>query len=269
MAVSRKPIPKIKNCVVAIGVPSFKISFVSVTKRADGVTLDLREGEPSSGWVSETMIDSIFPDEYFRRVDETSDEGFYQQPRFVAHIDSETIGALTQFYSEFVPKGGDVLDLMSSWISHLPDSTVLPLGRVAGLGMNADELQANTRLTEFVVHNLNTNPLLEYDDGSFDRVIIAVSIQYLTRPVEVLRSVRRVLRSNGRIAIAMSHRCFPTKAIAAFQSMDLQNRMRLVSAYLDESGFEDIEFFDHSPAAGDPLWIVVGTRPELTRSEIA
>tara|TARA_B100000686_G_C16689749_1_gene916924 strand:+ start:606 stop:1244 length:639 start_codon:yes stop_codon:yes gene_type:complete len=209
------------------------------------------------------MTDSIFPDEYFRRVDETSDEGFYQHPRFVAHIDPETIRALTQFYSEFIPKGGDVLDLMSSWISHLPDSESLPLGRVSGLGMNAEELSANDRLSDFVVHNLNKNPLLSYDDNSFDRVIVAVSIQYLIRPVDVLRSVKRVLRLNGRIAIAMSHRCFPTKAIAAFQSMDPQNRLRLVQVYLEEAGFHEIEAMDCSPKAGDPLWIVVGTRPDL------
>lgn len=209
------------------------------------------------------MTESIFPDDYFRRVDENPDEVFYQHPRFVAHIDPETIRALTQFYSEFIPKGGDVLDLMSSWISHMPDSKILPLGRVSGLGMNEAELTANERLTDFVVQNLNTNPLLSYRDSSFDRVVVAVSIQYLIHPVDVLRSVKRILRSNGRVAIAMSHRCFPTKAIAAFQSMDPQNRLRLVRAYMEEAGFQEIEALDRSPNAGDPLWIVVGTRPEL------
>ena len=162
-----------------MGVPSFKISFVSVTNVADDERLGLCNEETPSVWVSKAMTESLFPDEYFRRVDETSDEDFYQHPRFVAHIDPDTIRALTQFYSEFIPKGGDVLDLMSSWISHLPDSEILPLGRVSGLGMNAAELRANDRLSDFVVHNLNTNPQLRYGDKSFDRVVYDVSIQNL------------------------------------------------------------------------------------------
>ena len=163
------------------------------------------------------MSDPRFPPDYFRRVDESPDAEFYAEPRMVAHIDPATIEALTAEYRERLRPGDDVLDLMSSWISHLPEG--IELGRVAGLGMNAEELAANPRLTGAVVQDLNENPELPYDDASFDAVLNAVSVQYLTRPLEVYAEVARVLRPGGLSVVAMSHRCFPTKAIAAFRAL--------------------------------------------------
>ena len=202
------------------------------------------------------MTDTEFPDRLFEREDETSDTLFYREPRFVAHIDDVTIGALTAYYREFLPGGCRILDLMSSWISHLPD---VDYPRVAGLGMNERELAANPRLTDFVVHDLNADPRLPYEDETFDRAMIAVSMQYLVRPVEVFRDLRRVLVGGGRVAIAMSHRCFPTKAILAFRALGPADRVRLVSAFLHQAGFGDIGFEDRSPPRGDPLWVVAGT----------
>lgn len=199
------------------------------------------------------------PGFWFARSDDEADDVFYQQPRMVAHIDDATMAALTDFYRDFLPTGADVLDLMSSWLSHLPKDRVY--SRVAGLGMNADELAANPQLGEWCVHNLNQNPELPYPDESFDRVLIVVSIQYLIQPVDVLSSVRRVLRQGGCIAIAMSHRLFPTKAIAAFQGLERDDKMKLVEYCLQQSGFEDVQFHDQSPAGADPLWILTATNP--------
>jgi len=199
-----------------------------------------------------------FPDRFFEREDETADLLFYGEPRFVAHIDDDTIAALTAYYREFLPPGSRVLDLMSSWISHLP---AVDYARVSGLGMNERELAANPRLTDAVVHDLNADPRLPYEVAAFDRAVIAVSIQYLVRPLEVLRDLARVLAPGGRVAIAMSHRCFPTKAILAFRALGPGDRVRLVSAYLHHAGFVDIAFEDRSPLRADPLWVVVGTRP--------
>ncbi len=203
--------------------------------------------------------DNILADSLFVRVDEASDSEFYREPRFVAHIDDATIASLTEFYRTFIPNDADVVDLMSSWISHLPMDK--PYGRVAGLGMNAAELAGNPQLSEYQVHDLNADPSLPYGDDEFDRATIAVSIQYLTKPVEVLRSVAASLRSGGQICIAMSHRLFPTKAIVAFQRLPPGERVRLVSTYLELAGYQDIDFIDRSPTNADPLWLVVGTRP--------
>ncbi|MDE0660835.1 MAG: methyltransferase domain-containing protein [Gammaproteobacteria bacterium] len=204
------------------------------------------------------MTDPAFPDRFFEREDEAADAVFYREPRFVAHIDDDTIAALTGYYGEFLPPGSRVLDLMSSWISHLPD---VDYARVAGLGMNERELAANPRLTDAAVHDLNDDPHLPYEDAAFDRALIAVSIQYLVQPLAVFGDLARVLTPGGRVAVAMSHRCFPTKAILAFRALGPVDRVRLVSAYLHHAGFVDIGFEDRSPAHADPLWIVVGTRP--------
>ena len=193
------------------------------------------------------------------RIDESPDADFYRVARLVVHIDEATIAALTAFYGEILSPGADVLDLMSSWVSHLPASP--DLGRVAGLGMNAEELAANPRLTEHAVQDLNRTPVLPYDDASFDFVLNAVSVQYLARPHEVFAEVGRVLRPGGRSVVAMSHRCFPTKAIRAFHVPGATERFRLVEAYHAECGrFEDIESIDRSPDDADPLWIVTATR---------
>ncbi|MEO8603093.1 MAG: methyltransferase domain-containing protein [bacterium] len=197
------------------------------------------------------------PPDLFRRMDESSDAEFYVAPRLVTHIDDATIAALTQVYREVLPAGGAVLDLMTSWVSHLPDDVIY--GRVAGLGMNRIELQHNPRLTDCVVQDLNREPQLPYADATFDAVINAVSIQYLTRPIEVYAAVRRVLKPGGLALIATSHRCFPTKAIAAWPTLSTSERMRLLQRYFAVAGgYTAAEFVDRSPGSGaDPLWVVM------------
>ncbi len=221
--------------------------------------LALRSSLRKTGAIVPDGKDNILPEHLFARTDESSDREFYREPRFVAHIDTATIAALTEFYCTFIPDHADVVDLMSSWISHLPQNK--PFGRVAGLGMNAAELRQNSQLSDYTVHDLNADPSLPYDKHAFDRATIAVSIQYLIKPVEVLRSVGNTLRAGGKICIAMSHRLFPTKAIVAFQQLPPAERVGLVSTYLDLAGYRDIGFLDRSPKGADPLWLVVGTQP--------
>ncbi|MDP9366048.1 MAG: class I SAM-dependent methyltransferase, partial [Chloroflexota bacterium] len=142
----------------------------------------------------------------FDRIDEGPDGRFYDAPRFVQHIDEVAIGAVTAAIRRLVPPGADVLDLMSSWVSHLPPAAELPLGRVVGLGMNAEELEGNPRLDEWTVQDLNADPRLPYPDVSFDAGLITVSVQYLTRPVELFREVARVLRPGGVLIVSFSNR---------------------------------------------------------------
>ena len=200
-----------------------------------------------------------FPDGFFARQDEGDDAHFYAEPRFVLHIDEPTVAALTGVYAELLQPGWDVLDLMSSWVSHLPPE--LELGRVAGLGMNEAELARNPRLSEHRVHDLNRDPELPHPEKSFDAVLNAVSIQYLVRPVEVFRSVARVLRPGGLHVVALSHRCFPTKAIRAWHALPPRERLEVVRAYfLVAGGFEEPRVEDRSPDGADPLWIVSAHR---------
>jgi ubiquinone/menaquinone biosynthesis C-methylase UbiE len=127
--------------------------------------------------------------------------------------------------------------------------------------MNALELAKNSRLTEHVVQDLNQQPELPYDTASFDAVINAVSIQYLTRPVEVFRSCARVLRPGGLHVVALSHRCFPTKAIRAWHVLPALQRLAVVRTYFTNAGGCDAPtVLDRSPAGADPLWIVMARR---------
>jgi hypothetical protein len=199
------------------------------------------------------------PEEAFRRYDEAPDEEFYLLPRFVTHIDDRAIAAVTQLYREFFPPGGAILDLMSSWVSHLPPE--VSYSRVIGLGMNEAELQRNERLDKYVVQNLNRTPELPFGDAEFDGCGICVSIDYLTHPVEVLRDAGRVLKFEAPVVITFSNRCFPTKAVAVWHQLDDRGHMKLVERYLQEAGnFRNIRSLDRSPRRlfSDPLYAVIG-----------
>jgi len=200
---------------------------------------------------------TALPSSCFTRLDESPDESFYASPRFVTHIDDAAIAAVTQLYREYFPAGGAVLDLMSSWISHLPHD--VSYRRVVGLGLNAEELAANTRLDAWIVQNLNETPRLPFETGDFDAGAICVSVDYLTRPVEVMRECGRVLRPGGPLVVTFSNRCFPTKVIAAWRMLDDRGHQALVARYFAEAGnWDGIEALDRSPGAGaDPLWAVI------------
>lgn len=202
---------------------------------------------------------SELPEWAMRRVDEAPDEEFYSTPRLVTHIDEGAIAAVTQLYREFFPPGGAILDLMSSWISHLPPEVTYR--RVTGLGMNEVELRENPRLDAYVIQDLNRDPTLPFGDGEFDGAGICVSVDYLTRPVEVLREVGRVLRAGAPVIISFSNRCFPSKAVAIWQRLDDRGHMRLVEGYLREAGnFGNIRSLDRGPRRmfSDPLYAVIG-----------
>ena len=198
-------------------------------------------------------------EEAFRRYDETPDEEFYRAPRLVTHIDERAIAAVTQLYREYFPRGGAILDLMSSWVSHLPPEIVYE--RVVGLGMNEEELRRNPRLDEYVVHDLNRAPELPFGDAEFDGCGICVSIDYLTRPVEVLREVGRVLKVGAPLVISFSNRCFPSKAVNIWHQLDDRGHIHLVERYLREAGnWSGVHSLDRSPRRlfSDPLYAVVG-----------
>lgn len=182
-------------------------------------------------------------------------------PRLVTHIDEGAIAAVTALYRELFPPGGVVLDLMSSWVSHLPEDVAY--AQVIGHGLNADELAANPRLARSFVQDLNADLALPLDAGTVDAAGCCVSVQYLQAPVAVFREVRRVLRPGAPFVVTFSNRCFPTKAVAIWQALTGDDQARLVALYLERAGFEPVEVRRAIPPGrgGDPLWAVIGRAP--------
>ncbi len=193
----------------------------------------------------------------FARLDPSPDEQFYAFERKLVHIETGAIEALREAYTEILPAGARVLDLMSSWRSHLPYTG---LGDVVGLGMNAAEMADNPQLTSHLVHNLNDDPQLPFEDDSFDAVVCAVSVQYLVRPLHVFADVRRVLAPGGPFVVAFSNRCFPTKAIAAWLEKGDTGHRALVRSYFERTGFDDIRD-ERRPSPDDPLYTVWARAP--------
>lgn len=197
------------------------------------------------------------PSYAFQKEDGSADAAFYVEPRLVTHIDDAAIAALTGVYREVLPPGGVIADLMSSWVSHLPDDVAY--AEVIGHGMNADELAANPRLARHFVRDFNQDPTVPLEDASLDAVTMCVSIQYLQQPVALLKEVARVLKPGAPVVISFSNRCFPTKAVAVWMAMDGAGHARLVELYLQRAGFATMEVRRVLDGRwGDPLTVVIG-----------
>lgn len=200
-----------------------------------------------------------FAPDHFVRVDNADDAVFYLPERLVHHLDEAGRAALTDFYRQLLPAGCRVLDLMSSWVSHLPEDGVYD--GVTGLGMNQAELDANPRLTARLVHDLNADPGLPFEDAAFDACLIALSVQYLVRPLDVFTEIARILVPGGVCAVTFSNRCFPTKAVAIWRGLDDAGHVGLVDAYFRRAGgFEEPIHLKLAPPGlhSDPLFAVCG-----------
>lgn len=194
-----------------------------------------------------------FPDGFFGRDDDTDDQNFYRSPRIVTHIDDGAIAAVGETYVE-LGLDGDVLDIMSSWISHFES----PPKRLTVLGMNAAELDVNEMADARVVHDLNADPVLPFPDDHFDSACCCVSVDYLTRPLEVFADLGRVLRPGGVFVATFSNRCFPSKAIRGWLHTSDEQHCALVAEYFRRSGaWAEPEMALRNPGAtGDPLYAV-------------
>jgi SAM-dependent methyltransferase len=193
----------------------------------------------------------------FDKEDRGEDAAFYAEARLETHIDDGAIAALTQFYRAALPPGGRILDLMSSWISHLPAEVAY--GEVIGHGMNAEELAANPRLTRWFLQDLNADPALPLGSASLDAAMICVGVQYLQRPVPVLADIGRTLKPGAPLIVSFSNRCFPTKAVAVWLRLNDAGHAALVEAYLQAAGLKDIQVHVLSDGSRcDPMYAVVG-----------
>ncbi len=211
--------------------------------------------------------ESVFPAGFFDRDDPGSDDRFYAPSRLVTHIDDEAIAAVGDLYAELGVDGSAaeprrVLDLMSSWVSHLRSAPA----ELVVLGMNAAELAANSMATKRTRHDLNADPTLPFADASFDAVLCCVSVDYLTRPVQVLAEAARVLRPGAPLVLTFSNRLFPTKAVHGWLYADEPGRCAIAAEYVRRAGgFDEPDVSLRTPQSAlrrgaDPLYAVVARR---------
>ncbi|MGI0491138.1 class I SAM-dependent methyltransferase [Alkalinema pantanalense CENA528] len=204
------------------------------------------------------------------KLDASDDRLFYDYPRFVTHVDDGFIQQLTDLYRDRLQPGMRVLDLMSSWVSHLPEE--MEFSHVEGHGLNPEELQKNPRFNHYFVQNLNVDLQLPLADQSFDAVLCTVSVQYLQYPEAIFTEIYRVLKPNGLCIVSFSNRMFYQKAIAAWRDGSEGDRVELVKSYFAAiprfSTPEVIAYRSQAPAilqmmgfaSGDPFYAVIARR---------
>lgn len=207
------------------------------------------------------------------KLDETEDTIFYSMPRLVTHVDANFIDRLTDLYRERLKPNTRILDLMSSWVSHLPDE--IEFSYVEGHGMNEEELAKNPRLDGYFIQDLNQNPKLPRSDEEFDAVLIAVSVQYLQYPEAIFSEIQRVLKPNGIVIISFSNRMFYQKAIAAWRDSTETSRVELVKGYFKlVPGFSEPEVIVQQSslppilqmmgfAGSDPFYAVIAEKNKI------
>jgi len=204
------------------------------------------------------------------KLDDTNDALFYELPRFVTHVDDGFIQQLTDLYRERLKPNSRIFDMMSSWVSHLPDD--VEFAHVEGHGLNEEELARNPHFNHYFVQNLNDNPKLPLEDQSFDAVLNTVSVQYLQYPEAIFPEIYRILKPGGIAIISFSNRMFYQKAISAWRDGSESSRVQLVKRYFESvPGFgkpEAIARQSQVPAflqmigfgGGDPFYAVIGTK---------
>lgn len=206
------------------------------------------------------------------KLDDTDDTLFYAEPRFVTHVDEGFIQQLTGLYRERLQPQSSILDLMSSWVSHLPED--MEFERVEGHGLNAAELARNSRLDRFFVQDLNQDLKLPFPDRQFDAVLNAVSVQYLQYPEAIFSEIFRILKPGGIVIVSFSNRMFYQKAIQAWRDGSEPDRVALVKGYLASGpGLSSPEIVIRaaptvSPflqllglGGGDPFYAAIASRP--------
>lgn len=180
------------------------------------------------------------------KLDSSDDTQFYSVPRFVTHVDETFIDQLTNLYGERLKPNTRILDLMSSWVSHLPKD--IEFSHVEGHGLNEEELARNPRLNHYFVQDLNKNPKLPLSDTEFNAVLITVSVQYLQYPEAIFSEIYRILKPEGLVIISFSNRMFYNKAIAAWRDNTEAGRVELVKSYVQSiPGFSEPEVISRQP----------------------
>ena len=193
------------------------------------------------------------------------DEIFYQQPRFVHHLSDSFRNRLTSLYSEYLLNHHIILDLMSSWVSHLPSN--ISYKKVIGHGMNETELSSNERLDRFFVQNLNKKQNMPIEDSSVDVGLIVAGWQYLQYPEKVSLELSRVIKSDSLLIISFTNRAFWTKAPNIWTYSSEEKRIEYVTSVLTCNGWriekilnektQDKKLFGFYSSESDPFYSVI------------
>lgn len=250
------------------------VQLLEAKQEHGGVSIDVPQICTQNGPGMQACLPNGETDFYsndpFARLDTRADSAFYTMTRLLPHIDRTASAQLAGIYQRFLQAGMVVLDLMSSWQSHLPAG--LTDLAVTGLGMNREELQRNSRLDQHVIHDLNVQAELPFETNRFDAAICSVSVEYLIKPIEVFREVARVLKPGAPFIVSFSERWFPPKVIAIWQEMHPFERMGLVLDYFQKTerfynlGTESLrglprpadDKYAAELAESDPLYVVWG-----------
>ena len=215
------------------------------------------------------MVVMVLKESQRRKWDASDDALFYAEPRFVQHLDAAFRQRLTQLYRERIPAGAVVLDLMSSWVSHLPEEG--SYGSVIGHGLNAKELAANPRLDRSWVQNLNQEQRLPLESKSVDATLIVAGWQYLQYPEPLAAELLRITRPGGQLIVAFSNRMFFTKAPQIWADGGDRDHLAYVAEVLTAQGWPAPTLIAESTRAsglaglvgakGDPFFAVIATKP--------
>lgn len=272
------PLARLQQASISARLVALLPSKVEHGGRCNDIPQELTRNGPGMQISYPGVTTDFLSDVALHRQDSRDDSVFYAAPRLVNHLDSLALSHLSALYGRFMRPGMRILDLMSSWISHLPPQPVP--AQVIGLGMNAQELAQNPQLTDTVVQDLNQHTPLPFAAGSFDLVVCTVSIEYLIQPLAVIAEVRRVLAPGGHVVISFSDRWFPTKAIALWSELHPFERLGLVLEYLRRVGgftglaTETVQGWPRPEADpysqqllnSDPLYVVYGQRNDAAAS---
>ena len=172
-----------------------------------------------------------------KKLDESNDEEFYSEPKFVYHLDSNFRQYLSQVYKDEIDEYSTVLDLMSSWDSYLPKE--ITYQKVIGHGLNKKELERNNILDSFWVQNFNLNQNIRLENGSIDYCLMVAAWQYLQYPENLTKEISRILSSKGKIIVSFSNRAFWHKAPNIWTTSTEDERVQYVRKVLNLNGFKE------------------------------
>ena len=228
----------------------------------------------TAGTCERSLAVLVLEESQRRKWDGADDLLFYAEPRFVHHLDASFRQRLSELYAEQIPPGAVVLDLMSSWVSHLPESGHYE--RVIGHGLNEKELAANPRLDSYWLQNLNLNQEIPLPDGSVDACLIVAGWQYLQYPEAVASELLRITRPGGQVIVAFSNRMFFTKAPLIWTDSSDQEHLDYVAQVLVAQGWSQPSLISETTKApgvlgllgqsGDPFFAVISRNDQAAMS---